>query len=75
MANTLDLNEEDDKEMGKKRAYLIWLWMKTAMKLTFEQQQNYGNYQIGVIGTLGAKAFRNVMTTMQLEFPMLTFAD
>ena len=54
---------------------MLWLWMKTAWNLTFEQQQNNGNYQIGVIGTLGAKAFRNMMTTMSLELPMFTLAE
>ena len=54
---------------------MLWLWMKTAWNLTFEQSQNNGNYQIGVIGTLGSKALRNMMTTMELELPMLTFAD
>ena len=49
--------------------------MNTAWNLTFEQSQNNGSYQIGVIGTLGATAFYDVMTTMQLEFPMLTFAQ
>ena len=49
--------------------------MKTAWNLTFEQSQNNGSYQIGVIGTLGATALYGVMTTMQLEFPMLTFAE
>ena len=49
--------------------------MKTAWNLTFEQSQNGGSYQIGVIGTLGATALYDVMTTMQLEFPMLTFAE
>ena len=53
---------------------MIWLWMKTSWDLTFERSQNGGSYQIGVIGTLGATAFYDVMTTMQLEFPMLTIA-
>ena len=72
---TLELVDGDDIEIGKKRAYLIWLWMQTAWDLTFEQSQNNGSFQIGVIGTLGATAFYEVMTTMQLEFPMLTFAQ
>ena len=67
--------DSDDTEIGSKRAYMIWLWMKTAWNLTFEQSQNNGSYQIGVIGTLGATALYDVMTTMQLEFPMLTFAE
>ena len=37
LATTLDLNEDNDKEMGKKRAYMLWLWMKTAKNLTFER--------------------------------------
>ena len=49
--------------------------MKTAWDLTFEQAQNNGSFQIGVIGTLGATAFYDTMTVMQLEFPMLTFAE
>ena len=49
--------------------------MKTAWDLTFEQSQNGGSFQIGVIGTLGATALYDTMTVMQLEFPMLTLAE
>lgn len=73
MFNLFDPGAQDD--IGTKRAYLIWLWMTTAWDLTFEQKQNGGNFQIGVIGTLGATAFSTEMTTMSLEFPMLTMAS
>ena len=71
--NLFDPGVHDD--FGTKRAYLIWLWMTTAWDLTFERTQNGGNFQIGVIGTLGATAFATEMTTMSIEFPMLTMAS
>ena len=54
---------------------MIWLWMTSAWELTFERTPEGGNYQIGVIGTLGATAFMTEMQVMQLEFPMLTIAQ
>ena len=52
LAETLGLNETDDTSVGPKRAYMLWLWMRTAWDLTFELTDNSqnGNYQIGVIG-------------------------
>ena len=44
IAETLELTDTNDKEIGKKRAYMIWLWMKTAWDLTFEQSQNGGSF-------------------------------
>ena len=51
LGETLGLNETDDS-VGPKRAYMLWLWMRTAWDQTFELNENYnnGNYQIGVIG-------------------------
>ena len=51
LAETLELNETD-ASVGPKRAYMLWLWMRTAWDQTFELTENYenGNYQIGVIG-------------------------
>ena len=49
--------------------------MNTLWDLTFEQSWYGGSYQTGVIGALGAPAFYDVMTIMQLEFPMLTLAQ
>lgn len=53
---------------------MLYLWMNTTWDLTFEQAQNGGNFQIGVIGTLGATAFYETMTVMSIEFPMLILA-
>ena len=69
------LDDTASQELAAKRAYMLYLWMNTTWSLTFEQAQNGGNYQIGVIGTLGATAYYEVMTTMQLEFPMLLMAE
>ena len=76
LAETLGLNETDDTSVGPKRAYMLWLWMRTAWDLTFELTDNSqnGNYQIGVIGQIGSKALEDKMQTMRLEFPMLTLA-
>ena len=30
IAATLELNDVDDETVGKKRAYMIWLWLNTA---------------------------------------------
>ena len=51
LGETLGLNETD-ASIGPKRAYMLWLWMRTAWDQTFELNENYnnGNYQIGVIG-------------------------
>ena len=75
LAETLELTETD-ASIGPKRAYLLWLWMQTAWDLTFEETDNHnnGNYQIGVIGTIGSKALKDGMLIMRLEFPMLTIA-
>ena len=54
---------------------MLWLWMTTAKELTFEQFQNGGNFQTGVIGAIGAPAFMTEINTMSLEFPMLTLAS
>lgn len=54
---------------------MLYLWMNTTWDLTFEQAQNGGNFQIGVIGTLGATAFYETMTLMSMEFPMLLLAQ
>lgn len=54
---------------------MLYLWMNTTWDLTFEQAQNGGNFQIGVIGTLGATAFYETMTVMSIEFPMLILAQ
>ena len=78
IAKTLELNDGDDYSgllVGKKRAYMIWLWLNTAYQQSFEQVQNGGSYQSGVNSKLQAKAFQDVMTNMQLEFPMLTIAQ
>ena len=53
---------------------MIWLWMQTAWNLTFTREPEGGSYQIGVIGTLGATAMYDEMTTMRLEMPLLTIA-
>lgn len=57
---------------------MLWLWMQSAWDMTFTRvlpPSQGGSYQIGVIGTLGATAFSEVMTNMNLEFPMLTMAS
>ena len=75
LAEILDLSDAGSQDgIGTKRAYMLWLWMKTAWDLTFARTQNGGSFQIGVIGTLGATAFNAEMTTMSLEMPMLTIA-
>ena len=75
LAETFALNDPDSN-IGSKRAYLLWLWMQTAWDLTFARTQTPGgSFQIGVIGTLGATAFSTEMTTMSLEFPMLTLSS
>lgn len=58
--------------MGVKRTYLLWLWMQTAWNETFSQGDSY---QVGLVGSLGAAAFDEVMTNMKLDFPMLTIAE
>ena len=58
--------------MGVKRTYLLWLWMQTAWNQTFSQGDNY---QVGLIGSIGATALEETMTTMNLEFPMLIIAE
>ena len=37
LGTLFSLDDDDDVDIGKKRAYLIWLWMTTALDLTFEQ--------------------------------------
>ena len=37
LGKLFNLEDDDDVDIGKKRAYLIWLWMTTAWDLTFEQ--------------------------------------
>ena len=49
--------------------------MQSAYEMTFERTLDHGNYQIGVIGTMGANAFMDRILEMQLEFPMLTMAE
>ena len=76
LAVTLGLDDpgQEDPEIGTKRVYLIWLWMQTLWNQTFARKPDGGSFQMGVIGTLGATAFSTEMTTMSLEFPMLTVA-
>ena len=64
----------DPDGIGAKRAYMIWLWMTTLWDQTFARMPDGGSFQMGVIGTLGATALSTEMTTMSLEFPMLTVA-
>ena len=76
LAELLQLSDPGVQDgIGEKRAYLIWLWMTTLWDQTFARVQDGGSYQIGIIGTLGATAFSQEMTTMNLEFPMLTIAQ
>ena len=58
--------------MGIKRTYLLWLWMQTAWIKTFSQGDSY---QLGLVGSIGSNTFDQTMTTMKLEFPMLTIAE
>jgi len=66
---------QEGTDIAAERAYMLYLWMNTTWDLTFEQAQNGGNFQIGVIGTLGATAFYETMTLMSMEFPMLLLAQ
>ena len=79
LANTLGLDkisgdEEKDSDIGVKRTYLLWLWMETLLNETIMRLDEGGSFQLGVLGTLGGTAFETEMTTMTLEFPMLTMA-
>lgn len=46
--------------------------MYTAKNITFERETSY---QMGVIGKLGSEAFKDTITNMKLDFPMLTIAE
>ena len=53
----------------------MWLWMETLFNNTIQRlDETGGSFQMGILGTLGGTAFQTEMTTMNLEFPMLTMA-
>ena len=53
----------------------MWLWMETLFNTTIQRlDETGGSFQMGILGTLGGTAFQTEMTTMNLEFPMLTMA-
>ena len=80
LSNSLGLNvttvdQAEDPEIGVKRTYLMWLWMETLFNTTIQRlDETGGSFQMGILGTLGGTAFQTEMTTMNLEFPMLTMA-
>lgn len=57
------------------RAYAIWLWLYTNWNYTLVRTQDKGNFQMAMISQVGAPAFENTMTKMQLEFPMFIIAQ
>ena len=65
----------DTLGLDVRQTYVIWLWMDTAWNLTFARDQDGGDTQVGILGTLGASAFNVTINQMQLEVPMLTIAE
>lgn len=57
------------------QTYMIWLWLNTAYDLTYSRTADGGDAQVGLISSIGAPAFEETMTIMQLEFPMFTYAS
>lgn len=57
------------------QTYFIWLWLNTAYELTYSRTKVGGDPQVGLISSIGAPAFEETMTIMQLEFPMFTYAS
>lgn len=57
------------------QTYMIWLWLETAFALTYSRAKHGGTPQMGLIASVGASAFEDTMTIMQLEFPMFTYAS
>lgn len=71
LAAQLDLADDDDTGVATKRAYLIYLWLYAAKEQGFARTESGGDYQLGVIGNIGARGMDSAITTMQLELPML----
>jgi hypothetical protein len=46
------------------QTYFLWLWLDTAMDMSWNRIQDGGNSQTGPISTLGASAFASAMTIM-----------
>ena len=51
---------------------MIYLWLDTLFKETFQRQSEGGSVEQGVMPTLGATAFKQYYEYMSLEFPMIT---
>ena len=76
MLGLYDEAQDSDPEVGAKRAYLLWLWLDQLYSdVVSRENLEGGNYQIGVMGTLGATGLQTGLTTMMLEVPLLTLAD
>ena len=66
---------DQQQTCDNKRTYLIYLWIDTLIKQTFQRQQDGGNLELGVLPTLGQAAFEQNMDLMHLEFPIIVYGS
>ena len=45
---------EKGKECDNRKVYMLWLWLDTLLKQTFERQSEGGNMEIGVVPSMGS---------------------
>lgn len=57
------------------QTYLIWLWLNTALQISYNRIPSGGMSQTGMIANIGAEGAANSFTIMQLEFPLLVMAQ
>ena len=57
-----------------KEVYMMYLWMDTLVKETFQREREGGDVEMGVIPTLGSTAFKQYMEYMSLELPLIVHA-
>lgn len=63
----------EPSECDCKQTYMIYLWLDTLFKETFQRQIEGGNVELGVMPTLGQLAFEQNMNIMRLEFPAIVY--
>lgn len=54
---------------------MLWLWMENIWDGTLVRQAEGGSLGLATLSQRGSESFKDTMTTMKLEIPLLTLAE